>query len=50
MSKNILHFVREYHGKKIIVLNGYFHRYYLNSLIRPKEKELNFMLKEFYEY
>ncbi|NMH89967.1 TraB/GumN family protein [Flavivirga algicola] len=50
MSKNILHFVREYHGKKIIVLNGYFHRYYLNSLIKPKEEELNFTIKEFYEY
>ncbi|NHN25404.1 ChaN family lipoprotein [Flavobacterium jejuense] len=50
MSKNILHFVKEYHGKKIIVLNGYFHRYYLNSLIKPKEEELNFTIKEFYEY
>ncbi len=50
MSRNILHFVREYHGKKIIVLNGYFHRYYLNSLIKPKEEELNFTIKEFYEY
>lgn len=50
MSKNILHFVREYHGKKIIVLNGYFHRYYLNSLIKPKQEELNFTIKEFYEY
>ncbi|WP_338733471.1 hypothetical protein [Mangrovimonas cancribranchiae] len=50
MSKNILHFIREYHGKKIIVLNGYFHRYYLNSLIKPKEEELNFTIKEFYEY
>lgn len=50
MSRNILHFVREYQGKRIIVLNGYFHRYYLNSLIKPKEKELNFTVKEFYEY
>jgi len=50
MSNNILHFIREYHGKKIVVLNGYFHRYYLNSLIKPKQDELNFTVKEFYEY
>ena len=50
MAENILHFIKEYHGKKIIVLNGYFHRYYLNSLIKPKEEELNFITKEFYEY
>lgn len=50
MSKNILHFVSEYHGKRIVVLNGFFHRYYLNSLIKPKEDELNFTVKEFYEY
>lgn len=50
MSNNILHFVKEYPGKKIVVLNGYFHRYYLNSLIRPMEGELNFIVKEFHEY
>ena len=50
MSKNILHFIREYNYQKIVVLNGYFHRYYLNSLIKPKQDELNFTVKEFYEY
>lgn len=50
MAKNILHFIREYDYERIVVLNGYFHRYYLNSLIEPKEKELNFTIKEFYEY
>lgn len=50
MSKNILHFIREYHYKEIVVLNGYFHRYYLNSLLMPKQDELNFIVKEFYEY
>ena len=50
MSKNILYFVKEYHGSKIVVLNGYFHRYYLKSLIKPKQDELDFTLKEFYEY
>ncbi len=50
MSNNILHFIKEYNYKKIIVLNGYFHRYYLNSLITPKQDEFNFTVKEFYEY
>lgn len=50
MAKNILHFIREYEYEKIVVLNGYFHRYYLNFLIKPKEEELNFIIKEFYEY
>lgn len=49
MSKNILHFVNEYKGSRIVVLNGYFHRYYLNSLIKPKQDEFNFIVKEFYE-
>jgi hypothetical protein len=50
MSKNILYFVNQYKSSRIVVLNGYFHRYYLNSLIRPKQDELNFIVKEFYEY
>ncbi len=50
MSKNILHFVRKYNGRRIVVLNGYFHRYYLNSLIKPKQDELKFTIKEYYEY
>ena len=50
MSKNILHFVNEYDGSRIVVLNGYFHRYYLNSLIKPKQEEMGFVVKEFYEY
>jgi len=49
MSKNILHFVEEFNGSRIVVLNGYFHRYYLNSLIKPKQDSLNFVVKEFYE-
>ncbi|WP_223033500.1 hypothetical protein [Hanstruepera marina] len=50
MAKNILHFIKESDYKKIVVLNGYFHRYYLNSLIKPKQDELNFIVKEFYDY
>lgn len=50
MSENILQFVKEYEGKRIVVLNGFFHRYYLKSLIKPREEELNFTIKEFYDY
>ena len=50
MAKNILHFTDEYKGGRIIVLNGYFHRYYLNLLIKPKQEDLDFKVKEFYEY
>ncbi len=50
MAKNILHFTKEYKGKRIVVLNGYFHRYYLNSLLKPKQEESGFTIKNFDEY
>lgn len=49
MAKNILHFTDEYRGKKILVLNGYFHRYYLDSLLRPEQEKNNFIIKDWYE-
>ena len=49
MTKHILHFIEEYKGAKIVVLNGYFHRYYLNALIKPHQDTHNFIIKEFYE-
>ena len=49
MAKNIVTVVRNNPSKKIMVLTGYFHRYYLlEQLNKAKEKE-NFTLKEFYE-
>lgn len=50
MSNNILHFIDVYKGQRIVVLNGYFHRYYLNYLIKPRQQEHDFMVKDFYEY
>lgn len=50
MAKHILHFVDLYKGKRIVVLNGYFHRYYLNSLLAPKQEQHHFLIKDFYEY
>lgn len=50
MARHILHFIEHEEGKRIVVLNGYFHRYYLNSLLRPEQQGKNFVIKEFYEY
>lgn len=50
MAKNILHFTNEYKGKRIVVLNGYFHRHYLDSLLRPEQKNNNFIIKAWNEY
>ncbi|MBG6129253.1 hypothetical protein IWQ47_000054 [Aquimarina sp. EL_43] len=50
MSKNILHFTEEYRNQRIVVLNGYFHRYYLNALLRSKQNINDFTIKEFHEY
>ncbi|MDW3209859.1 MAG: hypothetical protein R8N23_08325 [Reichenbachiella sp.] len=50
MSKHILHFVKTYPGKRILVLNGFFHRYYLNKLLLPVCNEHDFVIKNFDEY
>ena len=50
MAKHILQFVKAYKGQRIVVLNGFFHRYYLNSLLRPQQDKGNFIVKEFYDY
>ena len=50
MAKNILHFIDEFRGERIVVLNGYFHRYYLDSLLIPEQKKNNFIIKDWDEY
>ncbi len=50
MARNILTVVRENPGAKIVVLNGYFHRYYLRSELEEKQQERNFVLKDYYDY
>jgi len=48
MAKNILNYANENPGKKIMVLTGYFHRYYLlEELYKANAK--NVVIKEFYE-
>ena len=49
MAKNIMHFITEYQGKRIVVLNGYYHRYYLNALLNPEQKKYNFVIKNFHD-
>lgn len=50
MAKHIFHFVKEKEGNRIVVLNGYYHRHYIYSLLKEKEKEEDFVIKEFYDY
>ena len=50
MARNILIVIKENPGAKIVVLNGYFHRYYLRSELEGKQRERNFVLKDFYDY
>ncbi|MEP2773521.1 MAG: hypothetical protein ABJH05_15320 [Fulvivirga sp.] len=50
MAKHILHFVDLYKGKKIVVLNGYYHRYYLNELLSSQKDAHHFRIKDFYDY
>ncbi len=51
MCNNILQFVEEYKGKRIIVLVGNNHKYFLhNRLINDLSKQKNCVLKEYWEY
>ena len=50
MAKNILTVVKQNPGSRIVVLNGYFHRYYLILELKKQKKKENFIIKDFYEY
>lgn len=50
MAKNILKIAREYSGKKLVVLTGFMHRYYIIRELRKLIKgNKNIIIKEFYE-
>ncbi len=49
MAKNIVEYLTKYNGKKIVVLTGFYHRYAILDLLRFKQMEYGFELKEFYE-
>jgi hypothetical protein len=46
MADNICQFIRLYPRKRIVVLNGYFHRYYLRKELINKQANLEFKLLE----
>lgn len=50
MVDNILKYCDEYKGKKIVVLTGAMHKYFLFGTIEKKQKDHNIVLKDFWEY
>jgi hypothetical protein len=50
MVKNILNYAKEYKGKRIVVLCGFEHRYYLRKLLKESEKNNDIVLKEYWDY
>ncbi|NER13633.1 hypothetical protein GWK08_09305 [Leptobacterium flavescens] len=50
MASNISKMIREFKGKRLVVLNGFFHRYYLRSELSPKQETDDFIIREFYEF
>jgi hypothetical protein len=49
MAKNILTIAELNNGKKIVVLTGFMHRYYILKELKRLTKGKNIILKEFYE-
>lgn len=50
MAKNIIQFSKLYQGKTIVVVTGSYHKYFLKSLLEPKQKECNYKIQEYYIY
>ena len=50
MANHILYMTQEFKGKRIVVLNGFFHRYYLTKLLKPNQIDKDFILKELKEF
>ena len=46
MASNIVKYIKLNPKSRIVVLNGYFHRYYLRQELIKKQTELNFVLKK----
>ncbi|RQO32157.1 hypothetical protein DBR32_00655 [Taibaiella sp. KBW10] len=49
MAQNIIQVMDQNPNKKVIVLTGYYHRYYLLDQIKKRKQNRHFSLKEFYE-
>lgn len=44
MAQQILRYIKAFPGKRIVVITGFFHRYYQIDHLAPKQEEMNFML------
>jgi hypothetical protein len=49
MAAHIANFIRLFPNKRIIVLTGSMHKYFLLKELTPLQNQLNFRLKEYYE-
>lgn len=49
MAKNIMKMAELNKGKRIVVTNGFMHRYYILKELKKLIKEKNIILKEFYD-
>ena len=51
MAKNIISFIdmTEFKNKTIVVLTGFYHKYYLLNELRQRQEEHKFVIKEYYE-
>ena len=47
MARNILNRIKDFSGKRVVVLCGFEHRYYLVRLLRANESKLSFRLREY---
>jgi hypothetical protein len=50
MLRNIRRFATEFAGKRLVVLCGYEHRYYLRSHLYDWDEQPGYVLKEYWEY
>ena len=49
MAENIFNYVKQNPKKRIVVLNGYFHRYYLRKELLQKQRGLTFKLVDIHD-
>jgi hypothetical protein len=50
MVSNVVRHSKEFQGKKIVVLCGYEHRYYLTKRLKEQESKENFVVSEYWNY
>jgi hypothetical protein len=50
MVKNIIRYSKEFQGRRIVVLCGYEHRYYLRKRLKEQESKENLAVREYWNY